>query len=233
MIKTNIMKVAVIVLFCVVLLTACKQNPAKPTEPSDTEPVSTEQVTEPVTGESRMWFLSKYEIDLTGDGLNERIEIEGYAPTKESAKTAIWQDGFGKVTIYQGGSLQEDKVLFSTEISKKHEGLGDLAVCDYYGRNCLVRFENTPRSGRNEFWYEVIGFLEDGTTEVLKKDYAFYSAPLSIEDPIQIQAEGQMRLNPVEVTENLVRVHDGLDEILQGKYGGSKLFQCIQFQFLL
>lgn len=166
-----------------------------------------------------MWILSKYRIDLTGDDIKEVIEIKGYAPTKEKAQTAIWEkNGFDEICIYKGISeIETGDSIYTAEISREHEGFGDFAICDYYGRNCLVRFENTPRNGRNEFWYEVIGFLEDGTTEMLKQDYAFYSAPISIEDPIQIQTERQMRLNPKEVVENLVRVHDGLNEILQGK----------------
>ena len=225
--------IAVLAVAIAVLLSACTAGADKQdameetTEQGITEQETGEQIEESlqlapdiVMNADGSFRLSEYEVELTGDKVKDRIVFDvlywaelgsdNAIITKEELWDKLWPAAEIRVKVLEGKektvqNADKEVILEEYSFSGVHAGNGNLAVIDYNGQMCILRYANLMYQGFGSFEYQVWQILSSETGPVLLEEMsASYFAP----------GNGE---NDREAIEQVIQVGDRLDSFLSDR----------------
>ena len=190
---------------------------------------------EEVIRDKVMHQLRQYQVDLTGDDMDEQIVFEVAAEdvlglTEAEILEQIW-NGELEITakVLDGASGLEDAeaeqqdggednpaevILWEAAFSGKDGAKGNLAVCNYtYNAAyapCLLRYDNEVSDGKGRFWYELLFFESGKEPIVVASNEAIY-------DVVNVaELEGQqLSAEYIAMVEQVLLVEEELQEFLR------------------
>ena len=136
--------------------------------------------------------LTQYQVDLTGDDIEELIVFEAENASDLTAEEILGQIWDGsreiKVKVIDGTSTDsasddsekdsDEVVLWETAYSGKDGANGNLAVCKATYKSsyhsCLLRYDNEVSDGKGRFWYELLSFESGKEPTVVAANEAVY-----------------------------------------------------------
>lgn len=160
--------------------------------------------------------LSEYEVELTGDKIQDRIVFDVFYWTELAAEDemiteqmlwdALWNGSEICVKIIEGKEASPDgqeNILQEYSFSSAHVGNGNLAVVRQDGRNCILRYINEVYQGRGDLKYELWQINSSGEDPVLIEEMSA---------PYQMVGIGE---NDQKTIEQVVLAGDKLDSFLK------------------
>ena len=160
--------------------------------------------------------LSEYEVELTGDKIQDRIVFDVFYWTELAAEdemiteqmlwNALWNGSEICVKIIEGKEASPDgqeNILQEYSFSSAHVGNGNLAVVRQDGRNCILRYINEVYQGRGNLKYELWQINSSGEDPVLIEEMSA---------PYQMVGIGE---NDQKTIEQVVLAGDKLDSFLK------------------
>ncbi len=182
-----------------------------------------------------MYQLVQYQVDLTGDDMDEQIVFEVDAEevlglTDAEILEKIWKgdleitakvldgaSGLDAVDEEEQDSSEDNTAevtLWQAAFSGKDGASGNLAVCNYtYNATyapCLLRYDNEVSDGKGRFWYELLAFESGKEPTVVASNEAVY-------DVVNVaELEGQqLSAEYIAMVEQVLLVEEELQEFLR------------------
>lgn len=179
--------------------------------------------------------LAQYQVDLTGDDVDEQIVFEVAAEealelTDAEILEQIWNgkldiivkvlDGAGGLKAHDEETPDSDEeneaevILWEEAFSGKDGAQGNLAVCNYtYNATyapCLLRYDNVVSDGKGRFWYELL-YFENG------KEPIIVAANEAIYDVVNVAELEGLKLSAeyIGMVEQVLLVEEELQEFLR------------------